>query len=52
LREKHLGASDGRHAKINDIIEKKCSRIGNKKHAETYYKFNLLVGKNEEFEGS
>lgn len=52
LGDKHSGASDGRHAEINDIIEKKCSRIGSKKHAEEYYKFNLLVGRDEDIEGS
>lgn len=52
MGDKHLGASDGRHAEINDIIEKKCSRIGSKKHAEEYYKFNVLVGRDEDIEGS
>jgi len=52
LGYKHSGASDGGHTEINDITEKRCLRFGNKKHAEAYYKFNLLVGRDEELEGS
>ena len=47
-RKRHSKTGNRRHVETNYIIEKRCSRIGDKRHSCIYYKINPSVDGGEE----
>ena len=52
VRREHLRASDGRHAKTDWRIEKRCLGNNGRRHIKTNYKTHPSVDKSEEPKGS